>query len=377
MRSPGKKTFFLHPPPLKPCGGSPCSLAAFHLAPFPVPLYDTDMKPSQENTALSFAEIIGQDKAKKMLRRAVEQGRLGHAFLFKGAMGVGKKTFARIFAAALNCQNPAGHEPCGRCSSCLKFHAGSHPDFLVLEPDGAAIKINQVRELKKTLAFPPLEAKIRVALLCEIHTMRREAANSLLKTLEEPPDQTMLILTGDEAGGILPTILSRCQTVPFFPLPQEEVAKILCQEADLEPESGAALAAMAEGSLGRARLLLAKDLLGLRREIVDTLMQLEPDTPAAVQALTKLAESAAKLKEDLGELLELLTTWLHDLLLLSRGAPGSIINRDLSPSFPAACRRWSGTQLADRLRLVETARKQLARNCNPTAVCEVLFFGLL
>ncbi|MHB8150544.1 MAG: DNA polymerase III subunit delta' [Desulfobulbia bacterium] len=335
------------------------------------------MKPRQENTALSFAEIIGQDKAKKMLHRAVEQGRLGHAFLFKGPMGVGKKTFARTFAAALNCQNPAGHEPCGRCSSCLKFHAGSHPDFLVLEPDGAAIKINQVRELKKTLAFPPLEAKIRVALLCEIHTMRREAANSLLKTLEEPPDQTMLILTGDEAGGILPTILSRCQTVPFFPLPQTEVAKILCQEADLELESGAALAAMAEGSLGRARLLLAKDLLGMRREIVDTLLQLEPDTPAAVQALTKLAESAAKLKEDLGELLELLTTWLHDLLLLSCGAPGSIINRDLSPSFPAACRRWSGTQLADRLRLVETARKQLARNCNPTAVCEVLFFGLL
>ena len=90
------------------------------------------MKPRQENTALSFAEIIGQDKAKKMLHRAVEQGRLAHAFLFKGPMGVGKKTFARTFAAALNCQNPAGHEPCGRCSSCLKFHAGSHPDFLVL-----------------------------------------------------------------------------------------------------------------------------------------------------------------------------------------------------------------------------------------------------
>ena len=335
------------------------------------------MKQPQEISPLSFAGIIGQDKAKKLLHRAVTQDRLAHAFLFKGPMGAGQKTLARTFAAALNCQNPAGHEPCGRCSSCLKFHAGSHPAFLVLEPDGAAIKINQVRELKKTLAFPPLEAKIRVTLLCEIHTMRREAANSLLKTLEEPPDQTMLILTGDEAGGILPTILSRCQTVPFFPLPQEEVARILCQEANLEPESGAALAAMAEGSLGRARLLLAKDLLGMRREIVDTLLQLEPDTPTAVQALTKLAESAAKLKEDLGELLELLTTWLHDLLLLSCGAPGSIINRDLSPTFSAACRRWSGTQLADRLRLVETARKQLARNCNPSAVCEVLFFGLL
>jgi len=335
------------------------------------------MKQSQENIPLSFARIIGQDKTKTLLQRAVTQKRLSHAFLFKGPMGVGKKTLAKAFAAALNCQNPAGHEPCGRCPSCLKFQGGSHPDFLVIEPDGAAIKINQVRELKKALAFPPLEAKVRVALLCDIHTMRREAANSLLKTLEEPPDQTMLILTADEAGVILPTILSRCQTVPFFPLPQAEVAKILAREAGITPESAPTLAAMAEGSLGRARLLLAKDLLGLRKEIVDQLLRLEPDTPAAIQTLNELAESAAKLKEDLGELLELLTTWLHDLLLFGHGASGNIINHDLSPTFPAACRRWSGHQLSERLRLLDTARKQLARNCNPTAVCEVLFFGLL
>ena len=335
------------------------------------------MKQPQENNPLSFAGIIGQDKAKKLLHRAVEQDRLAHALLFKGPMGVGKKTFAKTFAAALNCQEPGGYEPCGQCPSCVKFRSSSHPDFIVIEPEGAAIKINQVRELKKALAFPPFEAKIRVALLCDIHTMRREAANSLLKTLEEPPNQTILILTADEAGGILPTILSRCQTVPFFPLPQAEVAKILAQEAGIAPESAATLAAMAEGSLGRARLILAKDLLGLRREIVDHLLRLEPNTPAAIQTLTELAETAAKLKEDLSELLELLTTWLHDLLLFGHGATGSLINHDLSPTFPTACRRWSSGQLSERLRLMDTARKQLARNCNPTAVCEVLFFGLL
>ncbi|MCX5874733.1 MAG: DNA polymerase III subunit delta' [Deltaproteobacteria bacterium] len=335
------------------------------------------MKQPQENVPLSFAGIIGQDKAKKLLHRAVEQDRLAHALLFKGPMGVGKKTLAKTFAAALNGQRPQGHEPCGQCPSCRKFRSGSHPDFIIIEPEGAAIKINQVRELKKTLAFPPFEAKIRVALLCDIHTMRREAANSLLKTLEEPPSQTMLILTADEAGGILPTILSRCQTVPFFPLPQAEVAKILAQEAGIELESAATLAAMAEGSLGRARLILAKDLLGLRQQIVDHLLRLEPNTPTAIQALGELAESAAKLKEDLGELLELLTTWLHDLLLFGHGAAGSIINLDLIPTFPAACRRWSSGQLSEKLRLMDTARKQLARNCNPTAVCEVLFFGLL
>ena len=335
------------------------------------------MKQPQENTPLSFAGILGQDKAKKLLHRAVEQDRLAHALLFKGPMGVGKKTFARTFAAALNCHEPQGYEPCGQCPSCVKFRSSSHPDFIVIEPEGAAIKINQVRELKKTLAFPPFEAKIRVALLCDIHTMRREAANSLLKTLEEPPSQTMLILTADEAGGIPPTLPSRRPTGPFFPPPQTEVAKILAQEAGIAPESAATLAAMAEGSLGRARLILAKDLLTLRREIIDQLLHLEPNTPATIQTLTELAETATKLKEDLGELLELLTTWLHDLLLFGHGATGSIINHDLSPTFPAACRRWSTGQLSERLRLMDTARKQLARNCNPTAVCEVLFFGLL
>ncbi|MBA3002978.1 MAG: DNA polymerase III subunit delta' [Desulfurivibrio sp.] len=335
------------------------------------------MKQSQTNSPLCFAGIIGQDKAKTLLHRAVEQNRLSHALLFKGPMGVGKKTFARIFAAFVNCQQPEKNESCGRCPSCLKFQASSHPDFIVIEPEGAAIKINQVRELKKILAFPPLEAKIRVVLLCDIHTMRREAANSLLKTLEEPPGQTMLILTADEAGVILPTILSRCQTVPFFPLPQEEVAIILTQEAEIEPESAATLAAIAEGSLGRARLLLTKDLLGMRREIIDNLLRCEPDTPATIQTFGELAESAAKLKEDLSELLELITTWLHDLILHSHGAPGKIINQDLRATFTPACRRWSSRQLSERLRLIDTARKQLARNCNPTAVCEVLFFGLL
>lgn len=335
------------------------------------------MKQSQTNSPLCFAGIIGQDKAKTLLHRAVEQNRLSHALLFKGPMGVGKKTFARIFAAFVNCQQPEKNESCGRCPSCLKFQASSHPDFIVIEPEGAAIKINQVRELKKILAFPPLEAKIRVVLLCDIHTMRREAANSLLKTLEEPPEQTMLILTADEAGVILPTILSRCQTVPFFPLPQEEVAKILTQEAEIEPESAATLAAIAEGSLGRARLLLTKDLLGMRREIIDNLLRCEPDTPATIQTFGELAESAAKLKEDLSELLELITTWHHDLILHSHGAPGKIINQDLRATFTPACRRWSSRQLSERLRLIDTARKQLARNCNPTAVCEVLFFGLL
>ncbi len=323
------------------------------------------------------SEIIGQDKAKELLRRAVDRRRMSHAFLFKGPTGVGKKTLAQVFAAYINCHARAQEEPCGECPSCRKFASGSHPDFLLIEPEGAAIKIDQVRALKKALAFPPLEAQYRTVLLAEVHTMRREAANSLLKTLEEPPPGTVLILTGDEASGILPTILSRCQTIPFFPLPKAELAAHLRLEAELDAESAATLAALAEGSLGRARLLQKKGLLPLRRRIIETLLGLAPDSPAAVSPILELAETTAKLKEDLPELLDLLKTWFHDLLLAATGGGDRVSNRDLLPFFAGAGQRWSDTALSERLALFAAAQKQLNRNCNPAAVCEVLFFALL
>ena len=327
---------------------------------------------------LQFNKIIDQTKAKELLLRAVSQNRMSHAFLFKGPVGVGKKTLAHTFAAYINCHQPENQEPCGSCPSCRKFHSGNHPDFMLIEPEGTAIKISQVRELIKALAFPPFEAKYRIVLLADIHTMRREAANSLLKTLEEPPSDTILILTGDEASDILSTIVSRCQVIPFFPLPYDQVASALAQE-NISPENAATLAAVAEGSLGRARLLHKKDLLRLRGEIIETLSmsKLEQNKPATIQTIYQLAEKATKQKEDLFELLELVKTWFHDLILQMNGAGNKIINHDLSLTFENGGKHWNFEDLSNKLQLISLAQKQLNRNCNPTAVCEVLFFSLL
>jgi DNA polymerase-3 subunit delta' len=324
-----------------------------------------------------FRTLIGQEKAKDLLRRAGGYGRLSHAYLFRGPAGVGKKRAVLAFAAAINCLHPVEGDACGACASCLKFASGNHPDFSSILPDGAAIKINQVRALKKALGFPPLEARFRVVLLADVHTMRREAANSLLKTLEEPPADTMLILTGDEASTILPTIVSRCQVIPFFALPYEEVAAAL-QEEGVPPAEAATLAAVTEGSLGRARLLAAKDLLTFRREIVETLLPLAPDAPEAVTAVFTLAERAAALKENLPELLALLRIWLRDLVLLASGMPSSLAaSRDLADLLAAAAGRWQPEHLFVRLHQLEQANRYLRRNCNRAAVCEVLFFSLL
>ncbi len=324
------------------------------------------------------ASLTTQPKAAALLGRALASGKLAHAFLFRGPAGVGKRAAATAFAARLNCPSPHADTACGLCPSCRKFFTGNHPDLLHIEPDGAAIKIGQVRELKKALTFPPFEARYRVAVLCDIHTMRREAANSLLKTLEEPPADTILILTGDEAGTILPTILSRCQIIPFFALPYAHLAKSLTDGEGLAAAAAFAIAAAAEGSLGRARELLRHDLPACRQEIVTALLAQPPAAPEAVERILALAERAAGLKEGLPDLLDLLRLWFRDLIVTRVGGAAELVtSRELIDFFEPALRRWSLDDLAARLAALDRAEKQLSRNCNRALVCEVLFFALL
>jgi len=327
--------------------------------------------------SFTIAEVLGQEKAKAMLRRAVIGERLAHAYLFRGPTGVGKKSLARAFGNYLNCLEPlAEQDACGMCRSCRKLKSGNHPDRLLIEPDGAAIKIAQIRELKRALTFPPLEARLRIVLLCDVHTMRREAANSLLKILEEPPPGNLLILTGDGASEILPTITSRCQQIPFVPLPLAEVTRELVGEG-LEPDIAATLAALGGGSLGQARQLGSLDLLELRRTTVNTLLDLRPGRANTAEAIFSLAEGAAGLGELLPQFLGLLKLWFRDLLLIHHHQPGRIVNLDLREALARGQSRWPRATLPAKFKLFDQAERQLARNCNRALVCEVLYFGLL
>ncbi|MEN8142580.1 MAG: DNA polymerase III subunit delta' [Thermodesulfobacteriota bacterium] len=329
------------------------------------------------NEYFTIDSILGQEKAKDMLRRAVLGKRLSHAYLFRGPEGVGKKSLARAFGNYINCRHRTDdQDACGSCDSCRKLRSGSHPDQVTIEPDGVSIKIKQIRELKHALTFPPFEADCRTIIITDVHTMRREAANSLLKTLEEPPPGNLLILTGDEAGDILPTIISRCQVVPFTGLPHDLVANKLTEEGT-DPHAAATLAAVADGSLGRARLLADTELLELRKDIINGLLELEAGGPQTAEEVFRLAEQAAAESDYLPELIELLKLWSRDLVMLSHNLRDQINNRDLQDLNARAAARWSPVTLLNHLDLFDKARQELARNCNRTLVCESLFFGLL
>ena len=331
-----------------------------------------------EASDLRFASLLGHDKPKALLREAVAKNKMGHAYLFRGPDGVGKKRTALTLAAYINCKSPLNGDSCGRCTTCRKYFSGNHPDLILVEPDGAAIKIGQIRELKHQLTFPPLEAKVRVIVLEDIHTMRREAANSLLKTLEEPAPGNLLILTADLAGDVLPTILSRCQIISFGSLDHKDMAQVLMQENDMEESLAFTLAAVAEGSLGRAKLLWQEGLLSLRQEVVEGLLLGQQNPAETIAQVFRLSEKGAALKENTSELLALIRLWYRDLVLVAAGGPeASIANKDLALFLPAAAQLWSLRQLQQKLHRLDLAERQLLRNCSRTLVLETLFFDLI
>jgi len=332
------------------------------------------MEPSE----LCFKHLLGHNKAKSLLLEAAAKNKIGHAYLFRGPDGVGKKRAALTFAAYINCKSPQKNDACCRCESCRKYISSNHPDLIHIAPDGAAIKISQIRELKRQLTFPPLEAAVRVIILEDIHTMRREAANSMLKTLEEPAPNNLLILTADQAGDILPTIISRCQVIPFGPLDYEDMAQVLMRENELEKPQALTLASVAEGSLGKAKLILQEDLLTFRQEVIEQLLLLQANQPETIARVFQLSEKAATLKENIYEFLALLRLWYRDLVLATAGAPESATtNKDLAPFLTTAQQRWSLAQLHERLHHLDRAERQLLRNCNRTLVLETLFFDLI
>ncbi len=326
---------------------------------------------------LCYTQLLGQEKAKKMVRRSLTGDRIPHAYIFRGPDGIGRKLFARGLAAALNCRTGEAPTACGECGSCRKYLSANHPDFLVVSPEKNGISIGRVRELSRELTYPPYEAARRVVVLEDVHLMRREAANSLLKTLEEPPENNLLILTAESSREILPTLISRCQVVPFFRLSEVETCLIF-EQFGIGGDESYLYARFAEGSPGKALMLKQTKLIELWREIIGHLSHQSRETGMDLDVTLDLAEKMAALKDDLGELLIFLKMWLRDMLV--RGQNTSLAGKGLGESLDNGQRvskSWSSELVFAKLQAIEMAEKALARNCNRLLVCEIVLFRLL
>ena len=208
----------------------------------------------------NFAGIIGQSAAVSVLTNSIAKNRVGHAYLFSGSRGCGKTSAARIFAKALNCTDPQGFEPCGKCRNCLDITAGESMD--VIEIDGASNNgVDNIRGLKENVALAPFSSRYKIYIIDEVHMLSQGAFNALLKTLEEPPDHVIFIMATTEPHKVPVTIRSRCQHIPFHSITPDDIfsrLEYVCKNEDItaEPEALREISRQADGALRDALSLL-------------------------------------------------------------------------------------------------------------------------
>lgn len=319
---------------------------------------------------MQFSEIQGQETAIHILQCAIRNQHLTHAYLFTGPAGVGKKKTALALAQYLNCEaaDAANFSSCGRCPSCIQAMAGSHPDLIMLEPDGASIKIEQIRNLLSKVSLRNYESAYQVAIIDDAHLMTEQAANCLLKTLEEPTEHTIFILVTAQAQNLPVTILSRCQQIQFNLLPPALIQQILRQ---LHPERQTQIGlvtALAQGSIATAEALLAnEELAAARQAFYQQLHRLSALRPAQIIGW---CEQWDKNKNMVKALLELGQLWYHDLLLISTAEQWNLaVNQDYLAQLKT--QPVEPQRLLTILQYFQTGMAQLECNASPRLVLEV------
>jgi len=317
---------------------------------------------------MPYGDILGQESCLTVLRRSLAKRKTAHAYLFEGIEGCGKRKTAIAFIEAVFCGRDEG---CGQCSSCLRIAQSQHPDLQMIEPDGAFIKIDQIRELQKNLSFRPYEAPRKACIIDAVDRLNPAAGNALLKTLEEPPGNALIILLTAHVGAVLPTILSRCQRLHFPALPQTAVEEFLVGR-DYPPETARIAATLAGGSLKKALDISADEALAERKNL---LVRIDSLTTREMSPLFSAAEELAGDKEKALEMLDLLATYLRDVLLMRGGSP-EIVNSDLLSLIVRNASRFSLDDIMTRIGNVFEARHALQRNVNPRLALEVLFMRL-
>jgi DNA polymerase III subunit delta' len=316
---------------------------------------------------MPFSDIIGQDRAIAVLRRSITKERVAHAYLFSGIEGCGKKKSALAFVQAVFC-GAGKDDACGVCSSCRKVASGQHPDLHLLEPDGAFIKIDQVRELQKELSYRPFEAPKKACIIDGADKLNLSSGNALLKTLEEPPGEALMILIAPERSAVLQTILSRCQALAFQPLPGELIEGRLVRDG-FSADAARVAATLCGGSLGRGIEIATDGVLAGRGSFLTRITGLSLNDGASLFAA---AEEFAADKEGLPELLELLLSFLRDILIY-RSMQEALVNSDLKELVAREAARRTEGDVMELIEQLIAMRRMFVRNVNARLALEVFF----
>lgn len=351
---------------------------------------------------MSWDEVVGQERVKKTLRAAIRKGRVAHAYLFHGPDGVGKDAMAIELARVLNCTT-AQDEACGTCENCKRIRSLQHPDVMLVfalppgknekagdapltklskddmdalheqtklkaanwyydisVPRATTIKVNSIRELRRQASLTSFSAGRKVIIIFEAADMNDEAANALLKTLEEPMPDTVLILTTSRRDALLRTILSRCQQIRFDRVGEEDIRSYIHKHHGVEIQQAELISRLAHGSIGRALGLINTDVRQQRERAVAFLRKI------ASYAIVELSQFIDQLSREydrsgLQRILVLMEFWLRDAFVISEGSD-SIINLDMEESIRKFAAHYVALPYDEVQKLIERSVSLLDRN---------------
>src|ERR1044071_7566369 len=320
--------------------------------------------------------LIGHTWAVEMLKKHVANGRTRHAYLLAGPPGLGRRTLALRFAQALNCTTPIGPGiPCGECRDGRQIEAMHHADLSVVQADaeGGTLKVDQIREARRSLTLKPYQANFRVALFLRFQEANDNAANALLKTLEEAPSYAVLILTADNPEQLLPTIVSRCEVLRLRPLKIENVQSAL-ENRGLETSQAKLIAHISGGRFGYALRLSKNDFLLEKRE--ERLNDLQSLISASRVEKFAYADKLARDKESMRQAILIWLSYWRDVMLRTAHAETPLINVDRNVEIEELAGRLDLSVARRAVSNFEDVLEKMERNVNSRLLAEVLLLDL-
>ncbi|MBQ6386943.1 MAG: DNA polymerase III subunit delta' [Lachnospiraceae bacterium] len=324
-----------------------------------------------------FQGIIGHRNVIRHLTDAMQSGRISHAYLFTGEDGSGKRMMADAFAMALVCRDKSRPAPCLICPSCRKAADHNHPDILyVMHEKPNLLSVDEIRtQVVNTVEIRPYESEYKIYIIADAEKMNPQAQNALLKTIEEPPSYAVIILLTSRPEALLPTIHSRCVTLPLLPVPDREVDEYLRREVHLPDYEARMLTAFAQGNIGKAVLAATDGAFAERRERTLQLIRNLPKMDSA--AIGEIVRQWKEDREHTADRLDLIQMWFRDVLCYK--ATYEIDQLIFSGEISAIRAQASGTSyegLSEILSAVDRCRMRLAANVNFELAAELLLYTI-
>ncbi|MFW5749307.1 MAG: DNA polymerase III subunit delta' [Halanaerobium sp.] len=323
---------------------------------------------------MSFNSVIGQSEAVEILQDEIKKERISHAYLFSAKEGSGKSKLAFEFAKASFCKEVEA-DSCGSCLNCRKMDHQNHPDFKVISvlEGKSAISITQIRDLKKEIAYKPYDSDHKIYIIEEAGKMTKEAANSLLKTLEEPPSFATIILLAEDSGKLLPTIVSRCQEIKLRNVDQNKIKKLLLDKG-LSEEQAEIISLTAAGSPGRAlEIIEIEDYFEQRKQIYDFLKDIKSKN---TMEIFKITEKITELLKADFPCFNLLSDWYRDIMMIKQDYLDAVINKDYFEELKKLAAELDLQNVISNLELIAESEEYIDRNIRAELSLEVLFFKL-